>query len=366
MRISIFYNPENRDKIEAVVKKRPQSAVLGIPGERDLDWLRLFGSSTSDAFWDWDIGAESTHWQEPAPGVFGYGAIQAPDEWWRVHVHPEDIDRAQAEIQARLQGRDDRWSIQFRLERKTGDYLSVLSRAVIVRDAQGRANRVLGTLQSEPSASQLLRAQDEERRRIARELHDVTGQKIAALQLHLWHTSQLIKDLPPSARGKLDECISLAENCLLEIRTVSYLLHPPLLDELGLEHALQLYLDGFSQRSGIKATLNYDARLGRLPPDWELALYRIVQEGLTNIHRHSGSSTLQLRVRQRGDLLALQLTDQGGVEKRRKGKARQATFVPGMGIAGMRERAQALGGDLRIESKPHGTVMVVKIPLPKR
>jgi len=348
-----------------VVKKRPRSAVLGIPGERDLDWLRLFASSTSDAFWDWDIGAKSTQWQEPATGVFGYGAKRAPDSWWRLRVHPEDLDRAESEIHARLGGRDDRWAIQFRFERAAGDYLSVLSRAVILRDDAGHPNRVLGTLQSEPSASQLLRAQDEERRRIARELHDVTGQKIAALQLHLWHTSRLIKDLPPGARGKLDECIGLAENCLLEIRTVSYLLHPPLLDELGLEHALQMYLDGFSLRSGIRATLNYDSRLGRLPPDWELALYRIVQEGLSNIHRHSGSSTLQLRVRQRGDVLALQLTDQGGAKMQRKGQARRTPFVPGMGIAGMRERAQALGGDLRIESKPRGTVMVVKIPLPK-
>jgi signal transduction histidine kinase len=214
-------------------------------------------------------------------------------------------------------------------------------------------------------SGRLLQLQDEERRRIARDLHDSTGQKLVALTLDLTVLGAVATKLPPKASAAVNECLVLAEQISSEIRTLSYLLHPPLLDELGLEHALQLYLDGFSLRAGIQATLNYDSRLGRLPPDWELALYRIVQEGLSNIHRHSGSSTLQLRVRRRGDVLALQLTDQGGTQKRRKGKSRRTTFVPGMGIAGMRERAQALGGDLRIESKPRGTVMVVRIPLPK-
>jgi signal transduction histidine kinase len=209
-----------------------------------------------------------------------------------------------------------------------------------------------------------LRLQDDERRRIARELHDSTAQNLAALSLNLSTVSEAGDGLPPLARQALTEALDLANQSTREMRTLSYLLHPPLLDEVGVSAALRWYADGFAQRSGIQVDLRIPPELGRLPSDLELTLFRIVQECLTNIHRHSGSSTARIQVAAENGGIVLEVRDQGrGVQPGNAGRLSPTNGQLGVGIAGMHERVRQLGGTLRIDSSAQGTTVRATLPL---
>jgi PAS domain S-box-containing protein len=214
-----------------------------------------------------------------------------------------------------------------------------------------RAEAALHTL-----SGRLLRSQDEERRRISRGLHDSTAQVLASLTINLAVVNESANQLDPRAQRALAESEALADQCLREIRTVSYLLHPPELDHLGLQSALARYIDGFVQRSGIRIEFEVPSDTGRLPSEIEMALFRIVQESLTNIHRHSGSDTAIIRLSRSMSEIALEVTD--------KGSGMSVGATPGVGIASMRERAQQLGGRLEISSQSGGTRLKAVIPLP--
>jgi signal transduction histidine kinase len=204
-------------------------------------------------------------------------------------------------------------------------------------------------------SGRLLTLEDEERRRLARELHDTTAQWLAALSMNLSVLSESAGLLNPRARAAMAESSALADQCLREIRTVSYLLHPHELDELGLESALSRYIDGFIRRSGIQVEVEVPSDLGRLPQAVETAVFRIVQECLTNVHRHSGSSTARLRLTRGSSSLILEVEDAG------HGYRRDAPS--GVGIASMRERVQQLNGGLDIASHSSGTTVKATIPL---
>lgn len=204
-------------------------------------------------------------------------------------------------------------------------------------------------------SGRLLRLQDEERRRLARELHDSTSQLLVGLGIHLSVVNESAGILEPRARRALTESRALVDRCLREIRTVSYLLHPPELDELGLESALASYVDGFVRRSGIQVDLDVAPDLGRLPQEVETALFRIVQEALSNIHRHSASRTARIRLVRGPSGVTLEVSDAGC------GMLRGAS--PGVGIASMRERVRQLGGWLDIGSAYGGTTVRAVIPL---
>jgi PAS domain S-box-containing protein len=204
-------------------------------------------------------------------------------------------------------------------------------------------------------SGRLLRLQDEERRRLARELHDSTAQLLVGLSMNLSVVNESAGALAPRAQRALAESRTLVDRCLREIRTVSYLLHPPDLDELGLKCALASYIDGFGRRSGIQVELDVAPDLERLPEEVETALFRIVQEALSNIHRHSGSGTSSIRLVRGPSDVTLEVNDAGS------GMRNSAT--PGVGIASMRERVQQLGGGLDIGSANGGTTVRAIIPL---
>jgi len=197
-------------------------------------------------------------------------------------------------------------------------------------------------------SAELMRLQDEERRRIGRDLHDSTGQTLAALELGL---SQLQQDTTMSAAGRrelLEHCTRLATQCSAEIRTASYLLHPPLLDELGLLSALRWLADGFYQRSSIEMRLDIPATMQRLPPDDELCLFRIAQEALTNVHRHAASPWAAIRLKIQSNSVMLEIEDAGrGFDAK--------TPALGVGLAGMRERIRHIGGIFSVEATSTGT-----------
>ena len=213
-------------------------------------------------------------------------------------------------------------------------------------------------------SSSLLRSQDDERRKIARELHDSAGQYLAGIKMCLDRTRRKNESLPAAARESLDEAVGMVKKCESEIRTLSYLLHPPLLDELGLASTARWFVDGFAARSGVHVNLETSPALARLDQVIELTLFRILQECLTNIHRHSGSQTATIRIESNAQEVSLVVSDQGkGIAQRKLGFWSASTPREGVGINGMRERLKELGGKLDIRSTKQGTTVKAIIPL---
>jgi PAS domain S-box-containing protein len=203
-------------------------------------------------------------------------------------------------------------------------------------------------------ASRLQNMQDEERKRIARELHDSVGQLLAAISMNIGLVQSQSHLLDSRAARAVSDNAMLVEQVSSEIRTISHLLHPPLLDLAGLRSALRWYVDGFSERSKIKVDLEIPADFGRLTAEMEIAIFRIVQECLTNIHRHSESDAASIRLRKEGNELMVQVRDNGkGIPEE---KQRELT-ASGLGFGGMRERLRQLGGTLEVQSDGTGTLV---------
>jgi PAS domain S-box-containing protein len=199
----------------------------------------------------------------------------------------------------------------------------------------------------------MMRVQEEERRNLARELHDGATQNLVTLSLHMGRMSRDPSAVTPAV---LEEWMRLAEQSANELRTVSYLLHPPLLEELGLSLTLRAYVEGFAKRTGIQVTLHSQGELDNLGFDIELAVFRILQEALSNVHRHSGSVTATVRISYDGHILRLQIADQGrGIPP---GMDRS-----GVGLGSMRERARLLKGQLVIETGSTGTTVKIELPV---
>jgi PAS domain S-box-containing protein len=213
-------------------------------------------------------------------------------------------------------------------------------------------------------SARLLQLQDEERRRIARDLHDMTAQELFALTINLARLQQLVPDPGMAVQDLLADSRALGDQALQDLRTLSYLLHPPLLDQVGLVSALEWYVDGFRQRSGIDVALAISGDTGRLPPDVETALFRIVQEGLANIHRHSGSGTASIALDREYDAIRLLMEDHGrGIATYHAPGSQDELPALGIGIPGMRERVRQLGGRLEVVSSAQGTSVSAIVPL---
>jgi signal transduction histidine kinase len=235
-----------------------------------------------------------------------------------------------------------------------------LEERVVQRTAElDTANQSLGEL-----TARLLKLQDEERRRIARELHDSVGQTLAALSMNLSAIGGDIARLAKTASTVTDSA-ALVADMTADIRTISYLLHPPLLDEAGLSSALRWYIEGFADRSRIKVDLKVPEDFGRLPRDLETAIFRVVQECLTNIHRHSESTVARVRVANSGGDVRVEVEDEGKGIAPEKQLEIMSTGLPGVGMRGMRERLRQLGGSLEIKSagEGKGTVVVARLPI---
>jgi signal transduction histidine kinase len=212
--------------------------------------------------------------------------------------------------------------------------------------------------------ARLLQLQDEERRRIARELHDSVGQSLAALNMNLSSLGAHLERLA-SAANLVSDSTALVNEVTKDIRTISHLLHPPLLDETGLGSALQWYIEGFTERSKIRVELQLPDNLDRLPRDLETAIFRLVQECLTNIHRHSGSSVAKIVIARSKNDVRVEVEDHGkGIPPERKPQF-LTNGKSGVGIRGMRERIHQLGGVLEISSEGigRGTTVVAQLPV---
>jgi signal transduction histidine kinase len=220
--------------------------------------------------------------------------------------------------------------------------------------ARQRAERALRHL-----SARLLEIQDDERRRISRELHDGLGQYLAAAKMRL-ETAH--RELPGNAN--LTKSVEIIEQTIAEARTLSHLLHPPLLDEIGFASAATWYVEGFSERSGIQVSLSLPEKLGRLPGSVELTLFRVLQEALTNIHRHSGSRKAEIEVVLRASEVALCVTDHGhGMDSAVLHRFETNEGYLGVGLTGMKERLRELGGRMEVQSDTRGTTITATLPI---
>lgn len=246
--------------------------------------------------------------------------------------------------------------LENRVAERTGQLtltLNRLEREVIERK---RAEEQLRQL-----SVRLMTLRDEERRHIARDLHDTTGQTLAAIKM----TTALIQQTPagPEMQLLLDDLNALTDEAVHEIRTTSYLLHPPLLDETGIASAVQWFVEGFSKRSGIQVRCEIAETIQRPPRNHELVLFRVLQESLTNVHRHSGATAATVRLNASAEHVVLEIADNGiGIPEESIKRFHESGHGTGVGLVGMRERVHELGGRLDIQSTPTGTTVSVALP----
>ena len=212
-------------------------------------------------------------------------------------------------------------------------------------------------------SARILDLQDTERRRIARELHDSVGQYLVGLKINLEQLLSARANLPAAHEKLLTDTLDLADRSMVEVRTISHLLHPPLLDEVGLESATRWYTDGFAKRSALKVSLHLDPIINRLPKEVELALFRVLQESLTNVHRHAGAKSIEVVLTCSAGHVALCVIDDGAGISSEVLTRFLSGRASGVGLAGMRERLAELDGTLEVERRPHGTAVRATIPV---
>jgi len=243
-------------------------------------------------------------------------------------------------------------------------WISKQSRQLALSHAQLESVILERTAELQILSQRILKVQDDERRRLARDLHDSTGQTLAALKISISFLREKCKqDL--STLGLVSEVVALTDQAAEEIRTMSYLLHPPLLDEVGFPCAAEWYVEGFAKRSGINISLDLATECERLPMTMEVALFRVLQESLTNVHRHSGATQVRVSFQHQSETAILEVRDFGhGIPLDRLARLRESSAETGVGLAGMRERLHEFNGRLEIGSDGHGTVIRAIVPVP--
>jgi PAS domain S-box-containing protein len=327
----------------------------------------------------WNLGAER---------IKGYKASEIIGKHFSAFYPEEDIRNGKPQWELEIAARDGRVEDEGWRLRKDGSrfWANVIITALrndagnlvgfskVTRDFTDRmrAHEAVVTArqrleESENSLRQLsrhlLRTQDAERRRIGRDLHDSLGQYLAALKMKLAALNAIAGRDAGVARD-IEECVHLADESIKEVRTVSYLLYPPMLEQFGLKSAISWYLDGFSDRSGIKTSFGIGKDFGRLDPDVELAMFRVLQESLTNVHRHSGSSTAEVRLRIQDGEAILEISDHGkGISGNLEKAGTIGIGTLGVGMRGMNERMRQLGGRIELSSSSSGTTVTAIIPI---
>ena len=241
--------------------------------------------------------------------------------------------------------------------------LSKQSRQMALEHSQMQSVILQRTAELQNLSLRLLKVQDEERRKLSRDLHDSTGQTLAALKIAVSFLQLSIKD-DPSKMALVSDVADLADQAIEELRTMAYLLHPPLLDEVGFACAAEWYIEGFAKRSGVNLSMEIATHHERMPMSMETALFRVLQESLTNVHRHSKAAHVTVCFRHQFEKVILEIRDDGcGIEGERLVRLRETSAETGVGLAGMRERMHELNGTLEMESEGRGTTIRAVVPL---
>jgi PAS domain S-box-containing protein len=349
------------ERREAEDRVRRSEALLA-----QAEQIANFGS------WEFDMKTREVILSPHLRQMYGLG----PDDEWNEdlfweRMHPDDRQLA-SEVADRGMREKKSWGYIARYLRPQGGFVIYFVRGVHIYGADGAAVRAIGVVQDITERTRteqelrrlshrLLYVRDEDRRHMARELHESAGQSLAALKMTLGRLRQTMKGTKGLAHELWKSANDLAEGASREVRTISYLMHPPLLDEAGLGPALRWYAKGFEERSGIRVKLDMPADLKRQSQEIETTLFRVVQEALTNVHRYSGSATAGIRVFQKDGRIVAEVRDDGCGLMRGPARGKQAP--PGVGIAGMRERVTQLSGVFEMESAPgQGTTIRATLP----
>jgi PAS domain S-box-containing protein len=357
--------------------ERPASPNALTPAEHKKhveEWTRVAGQlffACREAVTLVDPDGKILGWNPSAERLYGWKEIEVIGNSFLDLVNAE-LPRPLAQIENILR-REGYWEYELRETTRHGAQIVVASRWVAWRHSSGAT---LGRLHIETDLTKLKRAEqqlrvvsghllnlrDEERRKLGRDLHDSAGQLLSMAKLNLSLAQEHLQSVGDRGKAYLEECCSLIDQALSEVRTISYLLHPPLLEELGLAGVLPWYVSGFSERSRIKVTLGMPKDMGRLPRELELGLFRIVQECLTNVHRHSNSSTAEISLSLSDSQVRLKIQDQGKGMAATSAESGDQDRSGGVGLSGIRERVGNLGGHMQIRSGDWGTAIEVIFP----
>jgi PAS domain S-box-containing protein len=377
---------------------------LGTPLQQSEDRFRVLVEGIRDyAFFMLDVDGRVTTWNLGAERIKGYKASEIIGKHFSCFYSEQEILSGKPQLMLDVAIRDGQFEEEGWRLRKDGSrfWANIVITALrndsgkligfrkVTRDitekmqiyeALRKANEELGKEIVEKKEAQrklqeserslrllsghLLRTQDEERRRIGRDLHDTIGQWLAVLKMKLDSLQSTIAPPGNQFSQSIGECSSMAEECMKEVRTLSYLLYPPMLEELGLKSAIPWCLEGFTHRSGIKTTFEISSGLPRLSRDVELAIFRVLQESLTNVHRHSGSPHAHIRVMMGDGLVSLEVIDDGkGIPREVLAESTKEDIgALGVGLRGMTERVRQLGGRLELSSNENGTTLRAMIP----
>jgi PAS domain S-box-containing protein len=366
--------------IDLTDQKRAESIL-----HRQEERFQLFVHAVQDyAMFMLDPNGYITSWNIGAERIKGYIASEIIGRHFSCFYPPEARD-TKPKLALEMAARYGRYEVEGWRVRKDGSRFLANVVMTAIRDEEGEIigfGKVTRDLTERKNAQQtieesqqklcdseralrelslhLLRTQDEERRRIGREIHDSLGQYLSLAMIKLDSMA-----LPPELAAEAAECADLLQTCLKEVRTVSYLLYPPMLEEMGLRSAVPWYLGGFSKRSGIQTKLEIADDFGRIGRDAELVLFRVLQESLTNVQRHSGSSTAEVRICRSSHSVVLEVQDSGkGLPSDMFDHGSQDWLgSTGVGLRGMSERLQQLGGSLEINSNSSGTLVRATLPL---
>ncbi len=324
--------------------------------------------------WEYQVSTGRTALSEHLLHMCGVGS---ESEWRKTirweNLHAGDRDRARLiSNEAITLCKPFEFAVRYRTP--DGHWRTFFTRGLPIAGKDGKAERVMGVVRNitEWTRSEqerldllhaLMRARDEERRRVALDLHESAGQSLAAMKMSLGLLRGVLSKRSKGARALLQSSLELAEGAIREERTISYLMHPPMLDEAGLDPALRWYARGFSERSEIQVRVEVAEAIGRYPHEIEITIFRLVQEALTNVHRYSGSRTAIICIAHENEHIRAEVQDEGFGLKSPATTAGRC-LVPGIGIVGMRERVEQLKGIFEIESVPgRGTTVRAVLPL---
>ncbi len=308
-----------------------------------------------------------SYWNRGAARLYGWTAEEV------VSRSPQELFQTRFSVPLSEITSSELWEGELVQTKRDGSQITVASRWATLRDEQGELKGwleidtdITARKQAEDAARRLsgriLNLQDEERRRIARELHDSLGQYLTAIKMNLDLLSMSLVGKPENEL--VNECTQTVSQCLTETRTLSHLLHPPLLDEAGFVSAARWYAEGLATRSGIEVKLDLPPDLVRLDRAVETALFRALQEALTNVHRHSGGTKVGVSLLMDAEKVRMEVQDNGcGIPEDRVRRFRRDGVGAGVGLAGMRERVREVGGSLVLISGTTGTSVIVTIPL---
>jgi PAS domain S-box-containing protein len=383
---------EERRRAVAHLQQKAKAAEADTALRQSEERFRLLVEGVQDyAIYSMDPNGVVTSWNVGARRIKGYTAEEIIGQNFSRFYTPEDLKQGlpgrvlqTAREEGHYQGEGWRlrkdgsrfWSnvVVTPLRDNTGNIIGfskitrdMTERKMLMDSIQQHAEDLERAQQSLRRLSgQLLQVQDDERRRLARELHDGAGQILAALSMNLQSLEDAIKErIAPNLAQRLAESIRLTNQVIKETRTLSYLLHPPLLDEAGLRDALHWFVGGFIERSGIQTELQISPDFSRLPRELEVAIFRIIQEALTNVHRHSGSAKARIQLILGQNDVLLSIADEGkGMHVAPVMEEPKGNRKLGVGIAGMRERVLQLGGSFEITGGNPGTVIKATFPIP--